>query len=98
MEGITMNNDTFNYIHKRALETAGALGHLRGTVISEMLYEDIKPSKFKHLYEAFKQRWMNLIYPGLNNAPRKLVPLYNATFILFILHTWGTPLGVLPYY
>jgi hypothetical protein len=57
MEGITMNNDTFNYIHKRALETAGALGHLRGTVISEMLYEDIKPSKFKHLYEAFKHSY-----------------------------------------
>ena len=56
MEGITMNNDTFNYIHKRALETAGALGHLRGTVISEMLYEDkITPSKFKHLYEAYSR-------------------------------------------
>ena len=57
MEGITMNNDTFNYIHKRALETAGALGHLRGTVISEMLYEDITPSKFKHLYEAYKRSY-----------------------------------------
>jgi len=57
MEGITMNNDTFNYIHQRALETAGALGHLRGTVISEMLYEDIKPSKFKHLYEAYKRSY-----------------------------------------
>jgi hypothetical protein len=57
MEGITMNNDTFNYIHKRALETAGALGHLRGTIISEMLYEDITPSKFRHLYEAFKHSY-----------------------------------------
>ena len=52
-----MNNDTFNYIHKRALETAGALGHLRGTVIGEMLYEDITPSKFKHLYEAYKRSY-----------------------------------------
>ena len=57
MEGITMNNDTFNYIHQRALETAGALGHLRGTIIGEMLYEDITPSKFKHLYEAFKRSY-----------------------------------------
>jgi hypothetical protein len=57
MEDITMNNDTFNYIHKRALETAGALGHLRGTVIGEMLYEDITPSKFKHLYEAYKRSY-----------------------------------------
>ena len=57
MEGITMNNDTFNYIHKRSLETAAALGHLRGTIIGEMLYNDITPSKFRYLYEAFKRSY-----------------------------------------
>jgi hypothetical protein len=58
MENLNMNPTTFDYIHKRALETAGALGHLRGTIIGEMLYEyNITPSKFKHLYEAYKRSY-----------------------------------------
>jgi hypothetical protein len=45
-------------MHVQALGTAGALGHLRGTIIGEMLYEyNITPSKFKHLYEAFKHSY-----------------------------------------
>jgi len=53
-----MTQELYNQMHVQALGTAGALGHLRGTIIGEMLYEDnITPSKFKHLYEAFKRSY-----------------------------------------
>ena len=55
MENI--HKDVYDYAHKRVLETASALGYLRGLVISEMLYYDITPSKFKHLYEAYSRSY-----------------------------------------
>jgi hypothetical protein len=36
---------------------ASAIGYLRGTIIGEMLYNDITPSKFKHLYDAYKRSY-----------------------------------------
>jgi hypothetical protein len=45
----------YNQMQNQSLNMASALGHLRGTILSEMLYnDDITPSKFRHLYEAFK--------------------------------------------
>jgi hypothetical protein len=36
---------------------ASAIGYLRGTIIGEMLYNDITPSKFTHLYDAYKRSY-----------------------------------------
>jgi len=50
-----MTQELYDQMNKQSLNMASAVGHLRGTVISEMLYnDDITPSKFKRFYETLQ--------------------------------------------
>ena len=53
-----MNWELYNSINKIANDYASAVGHLRGTLIGEMLYEDnITPSKFKKFHSALLESY-----------------------------------------
>ena len=45
------------YVTKRAMELASALGYLRGAMIGELLYSNLTPSKFTHMYEIYKRSY-----------------------------------------
>ena len=50
-----MTQELYNQMNKQSLNMASALGHLRGVLIGEILYNDgISLPKFKHLYDALK--------------------------------------------
>jgi len=40
-----------------AMRYAKSTGHLQGVLMSMALYEDITPSKFKHIYEALTRSY-----------------------------------------
>ena len=45
------------YVTKRAMELASALGYLRGAIIGELLYSNLTPTKFTHTYEVYKRSY-----------------------------------------